>query len=229
MALSKEKNYYPPAVKQATVRLIQSSPEWIERGNGKRMRLSSKLMSQARVVANGATSKIIHLWLNTDISEDLEKERLSRRGRKAALSESFKKILVGRAIDHRMELSVVSSENLIEFSLGSFNYIIKQQRVSEILNNYGFSSQLSVPRNSRMVDDQVVEDCIAFIMELRKHRKFFRRLLAMDETGLWSNVVKRLTYHFRNQYDIRNLHILPQPHLAPPNRYIRNPLVILTI
>jgi hypothetical protein len=229
MALSKEKNYYPPAVKQATVRLIQSSPEWIERGSGKRMRLSSKLMSQARVVANGATSKVIHLWLNTDISEDLEKERLSRRGRKAALSESFKKILVGRAIDHRMEFSAVSSENLIEFSLGSFNYIIKQQRVSEILNDYGFSSQLSVPRNSRMVDDQVVEDCIEFIMELRKHRKYFRRLLAMDETGLWSNVVKRLTYHFRNQYDIRKLHILPQTQLAPPNRYIRNLLVILTI
>ena len=97
-------------------------------------------------------------------------------------------------------MCAVSAKDLINFAIGSFNYIIKQQRVSEILNDYGFSSQLSVPRNSRMVDEQVVEDSIEFILTLRVYRKFFKRLLAMDETRFWSNVVQRLTYHFRNQY-----------------------------
>jgi hypothetical protein len=202
MSTITDKQSYSADIIGATVRFVKSTDEWLQLVNGKRVRLSSKLLSQARLIANGASSKSIHRWLDGNMDEDDINERLGHRGRKRAFTENFKKILVGRAMEHRLELSAVSAKDLINFSIGAFNNIIHHQRVSEILNNYGFSSQLSVPRNSRMVDEKVVEDSIEFILALREHRKFFKRLLAMDETGIWSNVVQRLTYHFRNQYVI---------------------------
>ena len=157
-------------------------------------------MSLARVASGGASDRSIRNWLSTDINSEASNERLSKRGRKKKLSEDFIAIVVGFAIDRRLALKAVNAQDLIDFARGYFNINISKQRISEILQKYGFSSQLSMERNSRMTDDQVAMDSLDFILQLRQERKEFKRSLVMDETGLWSNVVQRLTYHFVNWY-----------------------------
>lgn len=197
-----KKQSYSNAIKQATVRLIHASPEWAEIQSDTRTRLSPGLMEQARAVSGGASNDSIRRWLTSDISEESEKHRLSLRGREAAHSEDFLSLAVGYAIHRRLELLPLSAQDIIDWARGFFNVNLRHQFVSELLTRHGLSSQLAMARNSRMVDPQVAEDCVAFILELRQARKFFRRLLVMDETGLWSNTIQRKTYHFRHQYEI---------------------------
>jgi hypothetical protein len=202
MSLSKEKNSYTFEERQAALRIIYASEDWAEMCAGKRRRLTPTTMSLARTASGGASNDALHRWLIEDNSPENIAERLSRRGRKPSYSEDFKDIVVGYAISRRLDNKPVSAEDLMNFALGCFNISLRSQRVSEIMRDYGLSSQLSVPRNSRMVDYQVAEDCVKFILELRALLKLFPNLLFMDETGLWSNVVQRRTYHFSNQYEI---------------------------
>lgn len=208
MAAGKEKSSYSFGEKLATVRVVKASSDWKQIQEGKRRRLSPSTMSLARAASGGATDEAIRNWLKLNIDEDPEaaeeeeKERLAKRGAKQKFDADFKALLVGFAIHRRLSFRAVSAQDLIDFAHGTFGRVILQQRVSEILNGYGFTSQLSMGRNSRMTDEQVVEDCVSFILELRNIRKSFWSLLVMDETGLWSNVVARLTYHFRNLYEI---------------------------
>lgn len=193
------KQSYSSATKQATIRFIKASPELAELRNGKRLRLSPDLLKQARTVAGGASTDSIHRWLRTDVSEEAEKERLSRRGRKPGHSEDFRMVCLGHGISRRLEFLSLSADHIIEFARGCFDVELRQQYVSELLTGYGITSQLAMTRNSRMTDPQVAEDAVQFILELRRAAKEFPRLKVMDETGLWSNVVERRTYHFRNQ------------------------------
>lgn len=203
-----EKKSYSFGVKLATVRFIKATSDWKEIQERKRRRLSSSTMSLARATSGGATPEAIHNWLKLnldeepELAEEEERERLAKRGAKQKLEADFKALLVGYAIHRRLSFRAVGAQDLIDFARGIFGKVILQQRVSEILNGYGFTSQLSMGRNSRMTDEKVAEDCVAFILELRQVRKSFWSLLVMDETGLWSNVVARLTYHFRNLCEI---------------------------
>lgn len=198
MSNLKDKSSYSPGEKAAVVRLITESEEWFEIQAGKRQRISPNLLSLARTASGGASPQTIHNWLATDISEKSIKARLSNRGRKHKWSEAFVDLLVGYVIHRRLDLKAVSAQDLIDWALGFFNYVISHQRISEIMWDYGFSSQLALSRNSRMTDEQVADDCVDFILELRELMKIWKRLWFMDETGLWSNNVERLTYHFRN-------------------------------
>jgi len=200
MSLSKEKSSYSDGERLAAVRIIVGSREWEDIQAHKRQRISPQLMSLARVASGGASDRSIRNWLSTDINSEAWNERLSKRGRKKKLSEDFIAIVVGFAIDRRLALKAVNAQDLIDFARGYFNINISKQRISEILQKYGFSSQLSMERNSRMTDEQVAMDSLDFILQLRQERKEFKRLLVMDETGLWSNVVQRLTFHFVNWY-----------------------------
>jgi hypothetical protein len=208
MAMSKKKTSYSFGEKLAVVRLVKASDDWKDTQARKRRRLSPSTMDLARAASGGASDDTIRRWLSLNIegdptaAEEEEKERLAARGAKAKYEADFKALLVGHAIHRRLSFRAVHAQNLIDFAHGTFGIVIKQQRVSEILNSYGFSSQLSMGRNSRMTDEKVAEDCVTFILELRERRKTFPGLLVMDETGLWSNVVARLTYHFRNLYAI---------------------------
>lgn len=193
------KQSYSSATKQATVRFIQASSEWAELRKGKRLRLSPALLEQARTVSGGASNDSIHRWLNTDISDEAEEERLSRRGRKPGHSEDFRMVCLGFGISRRLEFLTLSGEHIIDFARGCFDVELRQQYVSELLTSYGITSQLAMSRNSRMTDPKVADESVEFILELRRGEKKFPRLMAMDETGLWSNVVERRTYHFRNQ------------------------------
>lgn len=200
MSLSKEKSSYSDGERLAAVRIIVQSKEWGEIQAHKRQRITPRLMSLARTASGGASDDTIRNWLRTDINPEKSKERLSKRGRKKKLAEDFIAVLVGFAVDRRLALKAVNAQDLIDFARGYFNITISKQRISEILESYGFSSQLSMERNSRMTDEQVAMDSLDFILRLRQERKKIKRLLVMDETGLWSNVVQRLTYHFINWY-----------------------------
>lgn len=226
MAAIKEKNSYSFGEKLATVRLIKATGEWKEIQELKRRRLSSSTLALARATSGGASTKAILIWLNLNIDEDPvaaeeeEKARLAKRGAKQKHEADFKALLVGYAIHKRLSFRAVGAQDIISFAHGTFGIVIAHQRVSEILNGYGFTSQLSMGRNSRMTDEKVVEDCVVFILELRQVRKIFPGLLVMDETGLWSNVVSRLTYHFRNSYDT-----IPPCLPCPRSKNRPNPLV----
>lgn len=213
MSASKEISSYSFGVKLATVRLVKATDDWKEIQEQKRRRLSSSTLTLARTVSGGATEQTIRNWLKLNLDEDPdaakeeERERLAKRGAKQKFDADFKALLVGYAIHRRLSFRAVGAQDLIDFAHGTFGRVIIQQRVSEILTAYGFTSQLSMGRNSRMTDEKVVEECVAFILHIREVRKLFPYLLVMDETGLWSNVVARLTYHFRNLYDITEFHI----------------------
>jgi hypothetical protein len=208
MSLSKETSSYSDGERLAALRIVTESEEWAEIQAHKRQRISPQLMSLARTASGGATSDTIRNWLNTDNNKNTIKERLSRRGRKKKLSEDLLAVIVGFAVDLRLNLKAVNAQHLIDFAHGYFNRNIEKQRISEIMESFGFSSQLSMERNSRMTDEAVAMDSLDFILQLRKDRKQFKRLLVMDETGLWSNVVQRLTYHFVNWYKL--LYLSPE-------------------
>lgn len=180
------------------MRLILESREWADIQAHKRRRISPQLMSLARTASGGASNHTIRNWLATDITPDAAKERLRKRGRRKKFSRDFLALLVGHAIDRRLDLLPLNAQHLIDFARGYFNIKITFQRISEVLHQFEFSSQLSMARNSRMTDEQVAQDSLDFILEVRRQREQFARILVMDETGLWSNVVQRLTYHFVN-------------------------------
>lgn len=222
------KQSYASSVKRATVRFIHSSPEWAEVQKGKRLRLSPSLLDQARTIAGGASNDSIRRWLDTDISDDAEEERLSHRGRKPGHSVDFRMICLGHGIKRRLDLLPLSAEHIIEFARGCFNVELRQPYVSELLTSHGITSQLAMARNSRMTDPKVADDSVEFILELRRAANEFPGLLGMDETGLWSNVVERRTYHFSSQY-VMTFFLPTRPNaqnrsLSPsisPSNYIR--------
>jgi len=45
-----------------------------------------------------------------------------------------------------------------------------------------------------------VEDAISFILKIRDYGFPPHRIITMDETGLWSNVVSPRTYHFKSWF-----------------------------
>lgn len=53
-----------------------------------------------------------------------------------------------------------------------------------------------------MTSEEVVNDALDCIEEIRSYNFPPHRIICMDETGLWSNVTKPKTYHFKNWCDI---------------------------
>ena len=51
-----------------------------------------------------------------------------------------------------------------------------------------------------MTTPKVVADSIEFLNTLREYGYSRDRIISMDETGLWSNVVQGRTYHYRGGY-----------------------------
>jgi hypothetical protein len=52
-----------------------------------------------------------------------------------------------------------------------------------------------------MVDEEVVEGALKIIVELRAEGWDPKAILAMDETGIWSNTIPKKTYHFVNWFE----------------------------
>jgi transposase len=135
-------------------------------------------------------------WKREEVSREDHKARLSRRGRHRKLSEQQEKLLIGYACDRRRSLLAVTQADLIDFAKSHFNVTLRKGDITNITQRAGFSSQKAMKRESRMTTQKVVDDSIAFLEEVRSYNYSLDRIIVMDETGLWSNVVAPRTLHF---------------------------------
>lgn len=155
-------------------------------------------ISLSSVAAGGASRRQIYTWLKSDLSEEALDTDQETRGRPRALKEDQESLLVGFAVSSRSSLQPVSLSNLKQFCHSYINMTLSLPTLSRIMSNHNLSSQRSMRRNSRMVSEQVVEDAISAIEEIRSYNYPPHRIICMDETGLWSNVSAPKTYHFKN-------------------------------
>ena len=65
------------------------------------------------------------------------------------------------------------------------------------MSEYGLSYQMAMSRNSRMTSIEVAAS-FDFLMDIRSMDLDPKDIIVMDETGLWSNVTRKRTYHFIN-------------------------------
>jgi transposase len=139
-------------------------------------------------------------WNREQLSLREYKARHSSWGRHRKLSEQQEKLLVGYACDRRRSLLPVTQADLIDFAKTHFNVTLSKPNITAITKRAGFSSQKAMNRESRMTTQKVADDSIAFLEEVRSYQYSLDRILIMDETGLWSNVVAPRTLHFINGY-----------------------------
>lgn len=149
----------------------------------------------ASVAVGGASKPRIYEWLNSDLTNDAEVET---RGAPPVLDEDSEMLLVGFAISIRSSLQPLTLATLKRFCQSYINLSPSLSTLSRIMSKHGFSSQKAMARNSRMVSQEVVEEAVDFIEEIRSYAFPPHRVIAMDETGLWSNVTSPRTYHFKN-------------------------------
>ena len=152
-------------------------------------------LTLASDAAGGASQRRIYEWLKVDLTREDEEEM---RGASPLLKEDLEKLLVGFAISMRSSLQPVTLTTLMRFCQSHFNISPSLSTLSRIMAKHGFSSQKAIGRNSRMVSQEVVEDALSFIEEIRSYDFPPHRVICMDETGLWSNVTAPKTYHFKN-------------------------------
>lgn len=152
----------------------------------------------ASIAAGGASRTRIYEWLGSDLSDDAQAQREEARGRPSDLSEDQKKLLVGFAASTRSCLLSVHLSNLTRFCDSYLTITPSLPTLSRTITAHGFSSQKTLTRNSRMVSEEVVEDALSAIEEIRSYHFPPHRIICMDETGLWSNVAAPQTYHFTN-------------------------------
>lgn len=141
-----------------------------------------------------------YAWLRNRLTQEEYHAKLSRRGRPPLLTEEQKMLLIGYSCHRRRLLKTVSLRHLQDFSSTHFNVILSDYVVSIILKERGFSSQRALKRSPHMTTQKVIDDSIQFLEELRSYNYPPSCILIMDETGLWSNTVKRITYHYRGGF-----------------------------
>jgi hypothetical protein len=152
--------------------------------------------SLASVAAGGASRRQLYEWLKSDLSGEAQQQQEETRGRPRALSEDQESLLVGFAISTRTSLQALALTDLERFCTSYLSTTPSLSTLSRIMSEHGFTSQ-KLSRNSRMVSPEVVEDALAAIEEIRSFNFPPHRIIAMDETGLWSNVTAPRTYHFK--------------------------------
>jgi hypothetical protein len=167
----------------------------------------------AQVASGGAGRTQIFLWLKQDLSDEAIEERNRLGGRAPALKEDQEVLLVGFAVSRRLALSTVSLDGLQKFCENYLRTKPSLATLSRIMSRHGFSSQRARARAARLTTEEVVEDAIDAIEQIRSYNYPPHRIIGMDETGLWSNVASPKTYHFRNWSEILLLCILRPPSL----------------
>jgi len=159
---------------------------------------SPSSLSLARVASGGASRTQIYAWLGEELSIEDDTPHVERRGVHPKLSDDQQHLLIGFAVSERSSLQPVSLQTLEQFTFTHLEVKLSKSTLSQLMTEYGFSSQKVLARNSRMVSEAVVEDALSFIAEIRSYGYPPHRVIAMDETGLWSNVTAPKTYHFKN-------------------------------
>jgi transposase len=186
-------SHYPAERKRAAVEVFRAAKrlrtDWLDP------------TSLASVAAGGASRRQLYEWLKSDLSGEAQQQQEETRGRPRALSEDQESLLVGFAISTRTSLQALALTDLERFCTSYLSTTPSLSTLSRIMSEHGFTSQKALSRNSRMVSPEVVEDALAAIEEIRSFN-FPHRIIAMDETGLWSNVTAPRTYHFKNWSEI---------------------------
>ena len=137
--------------------------------------------------SRGASRTAIYSWLNEDLSEVELDEGTETRGRHTLLEEDQIHLLVGFVLSTRLSRDPVSLETMQDFCSSHLG-ITPPPTLSRTIRLFGFTSQKAMTRNSRLVSEEVVEDALGAIEEIRSYGFPPNRIIAMDETGLWSNV-----------------------------------------
>lgn len=154
----------------------------------------------AQIASGGASPSSIYSWRNQDLSVEAYEDGPETRGRHPVLSDDQESLLVGFACHTRSCLLPVDLEGLTRFCRSHLSETPSTSTLSRIMKKHGLSSQTTMERNSRMVSEDVVEEALATIEKIRDYDYPPNRILSMDESGLWSNVRQRQTYHFKNWY-----------------------------
>ena len=155
-------------------------------------------MHLAQIASGGADRSQIFRWLNQNLNEESNESEYETRGRLPVLSEDQEALLVGFAVAQRSSLKPVALATLQKFCKNYLSAKPSYATISHILAKHGFSSQKAMARSSRMTTEEVVYDAIEALEDLRSYGFSPHRIICMDETGLWSNVVAPRTFHFRN-------------------------------
>jgi len=163
----------------------------------------------ASVAAGGASRSQIFEWLKKDLSDEAHENREETRGRPSVLGEDQESLLVGFAVYQRSSLNPVSLQTLRQFCKSYLSVTLSNSTLSRIMTEQCFSSQKALTRNSRMTSEEVVEEALEAIEEIRSYKFPPHRIICMDETGLWSNVTKPKTYHFKNWCEIFESSLTP--------------------
>lgn len=144
----------------------------------------------------------IYRWKKEALTEEEHMARLQQRGRPPKLTNEQNQLLCGFACSLRQSHETVSLQCLQDFCSTHFAVTLSSSALSKRMVKWGFSSQRAMKRESRMVSKKVVDDSIDLVTTVRGYDYPPNRILVMDETGLWSNVVAPYTYHFRDGYAI---------------------------
>jgi hypothetical protein len=207
-------SYYPLERKRAAVDVFRAA---------KRLRTEHGATwlnpaSLASVAAGGASQARIYEWLKSDLSEEAQQQHEEARGRLRVLSEDQESLLVGFAISTRTSQQPLALTDLERFCASFLGTSPSKPTLSRIMSEHGFTSQKALSRNSRMVSPEVVEDALAAIEEIRSFGFPPHRIIAMDETGLWSNVTAPKTYHFKNWSAIAHSLVFTEAEGRPASR-----------
>lgn len=165
-------------------------------------------LSRAQIInlVAGQNSRPSHTtisrWQREYITEDEYHTRLQRRGRRSKLTEEQQLLLCGYACRRRQDHKSVTLQVLSDFTSSHLGTTLSYSGISRMMKNWGFSSQRAMKRETRLTTPKVVDDAIGFLTVLRSYDYPPDRIIVMDETGLWSNVVAPKTYHFRNGFVI---------------------------
>jgi len=169
-----------------------------------RQRQSGELLPMliAQAASGGASEPQIFRWLHEDLSDEaLAAKKASRKGRRL-LSEDQEQLLLGYAIFCRMNLKSVTLQSLTQFSENYLQKKLSTCFLSRLMSRHGLSSQQAMSRNSRMTSVAVVDAAVEAIESIRLLNLPPHRIIAMDETGLWSKVTQPRTYNFKNWFVI---------------------------
>lgn len=169
----------------------ETNPELSHLTESQRVRLAAG-------VSHPPGPSTIRRWKVEGLSREDFHANLHRRGRPSTLSADQQLLLCGYACFRRQKREAVTGQHLVDFSSTHFNTSFSKPRISQMMKEWGFSSQLAMKRESRMTTQKVVDDSIAFLETVRGYGYPPDRIITMDETGLWSNVVAPRTYSFRN-------------------------------
>lgn len=155
-------------------------------------------ISIASVAAGGASRSRIFAWLKEDLSGEAQASKDEARGASLSLSEDQQMLLLGFATSTRSSLEGINLTKLERFCQNHLNEIPSQSTLSHIMSENGFSSQQAMTMSSRMTTEEVVDDSLSALEEIRSYNFPPHRIICMDETGLWSNVTQPRTYPFKH-------------------------------